>query len=923
VPHGTGHGTRHGGRSPRAPLDRAVESPVAVRGEAAREAPTSVKSDDPSPEELLRHRDWLEGLATRLVSDASVADDLVQDTYLAVLTRPLRGVRSTESWLAAILRRQAARRQREERRRRRREAAAATRTARAQADGGEPGSAILRRLVAELDALREPYRTTLLLRFVEGREPREIAAASGEPVRTVHTRIVRGLRLLRERMDRGAGGDRARWSSGLLALVGAERERALPGGPPDAAAAPRSARAPRTGSPAPRAAGAAPWVAAGGAAACLLVVLAVRGHGGDAGEADPLARATDAAAAHDTGPAAGARTPVAPIAPSGARRARRASPGATGAAASDVAPAGAGRRRVRGRVVDPAGAPLAGVAVRFERGGIAWQADVGAYDFDPVDARGAREPGAVTRGDGLFELAIPRRTAGRLVAGDAAHAPVFARAVMFPWIEEPVVELVAAPRCELAGEVLDAGGAPLAAVVVRFRAPPELAEEVDPSTSTWRALEPWARTDAAGRFELSGAYRVQGASLEVSRGGERLAAFELDPAEDGALELVVERAPSPDARQRGRVVTASGAPCPGALVVAGEAWVEADADGAFELARSALDGVERVRAFVRDRRPASRAVAGLATRDELVLTVADAAAPALEGRVVDVSGAPVAGAWVYATDPTFLSFALGSRFAEDLVAGERESHPPRFVPTDAAGRFRLPGLLPRAYRLRALRLPTLESVRGEPVEAGARNVELRLPGPRSLAPASGWLRGTDGRPLAGVRVCARIWALTLELPDGSFLQSGLDGPVVVTDAEGRFAFDALPVDPAEGCHLSLEGGGVYPGTFDLPPRAREDMGLVCPRAARLRVFLASAPPERATFELRLPNGTSTAFFGADDVVLSQPRTRLHAGTFDADGISDAYLVPDTASELVLSVDGAPVMHVPLELVPGEENALSL
>ncbi len=59
----------------------------------------------------------------------------------------------------------------------------------------------LRWLTECVTALPEPYRGTLLLRYLRELTPNEIAAATGEPVRTVKTRLQRGLALLRERFD--------------------------------------------------------------------------------------------------------------------------------------------------------------------------------------------------------------------------------------------------------------------------------------------------------------------------------------------------------------------------------------------------------------------------------------------------------------------------------------------------------------------------------------------------------------------------------------------------------------------------------------------------------------------------------------------------------------------------------------------------
>ena len=53
-------------------------------------------------------------------------------------------------------------------------------------------------------ALREPYGSVLRLHLLEERTPEETALALGRPVKTVHTQIARGKRLLREQLKGGA-----------------------------------------------------------------------------------------------------------------------------------------------------------------------------------------------------------------------------------------------------------------------------------------------------------------------------------------------------------------------------------------------------------------------------------------------------------------------------------------------------------------------------------------------------------------------------------------------------------------------------------------------------------------------------------------------------------------------------------------------
>ena len=72
-----------------------------------------------------------------------------------------------------------------------------------------------RRLVEEVLALDEPYRSTLVERWFEGRTPEQIARRLGISDSTVRTRLAREHALLRERLQRREG---TTWMSALAAL---------------------------------------------------------------------------------------------------------------------------------------------------------------------------------------------------------------------------------------------------------------------------------------------------------------------------------------------------------------------------------------------------------------------------------------------------------------------------------------------------------------------------------------------------------------------------------------------------------------------------------------------------------------------------------------------------------------------------------
>lgn len=166
--------------------------------------------------ESLQRGGWLHALARSLVGVG--ADDLVQDVAASALARG-PDERPIGPWLVVVLRNRAARTWGMLARSRVRERLAASPEA-VESASDAAGRSELRTLVArELLALDEPFRTTLLRRFLEERSHAEIAALDRVPIGTVRWRQHRGLQLLRERLDRRCDGDRDAWLSAIAPLA--------------------------------------------------------------------------------------------------------------------------------------------------------------------------------------------------------------------------------------------------------------------------------------------------------------------------------------------------------------------------------------------------------------------------------------------------------------------------------------------------------------------------------------------------------------------------------------------------------------------------------------------------------------------------------------------------------------------------------
>lgn len=184
-----------------------------------------------TPELLSAQGRALRALALSLLRDPHAADDVVQDTWLACLSRPAEIRGRLSGWLAAVARNLALRRRRGEARRRSREehAAALERTESA-AQAAILREEALRAVTQALLALEEPYKSALILRYYDERSPLEIARELGLPPTTVKSRIERGLERLRRKLPAEYGGDEERALRGLALISGGKVAAAALGG---------------------------------------------------------------------------------------------------------------------------------------------------------------------------------------------------------------------------------------------------------------------------------------------------------------------------------------------------------------------------------------------------------------------------------------------------------------------------------------------------------------------------------------------------------------------------------------------------------------------------------------------------------------------------------------------------------------------
>lgn len=169
--------------------------------------------------ELSQHADFIRRLAARLSSDDARADDLTQETLAAALRVRTRPPRSLRPWLATILKRRASNE--------RRDAARGVDALSRHADAADRAALsalevaaqleLGKRLMQHVDALDEPLRMVVHMRYFEGLMPRQIAERLDVSVAAVKSRLSRAVDRLRHDLDGERGRDA--WMRTAVMLV--------------------------------------------------------------------------------------------------------------------------------------------------------------------------------------------------------------------------------------------------------------------------------------------------------------------------------------------------------------------------------------------------------------------------------------------------------------------------------------------------------------------------------------------------------------------------------------------------------------------------------------------------------------------------------------------------------------------------------
>lgn len=479
--------------------------------------------------ELLAHSAWLTRVARALTSTADDADEVVQQTWLRALERPPSHATNLRGWLATLAR-NLVRSSRREQATRITLAAAMPPPSSPPAPEDAIARAELQRLV--LDAvlsLAEPYRSTLVLRFLEEMSVSQIAKRNGEPVETIRTRLRRGLEQVRARVAEKLGGEREQLPALLAPL--------LSGGGAVVATSVKVG-----------------WLV--GIAAAVVVVSAtlVATRARHEGDAHDVATASAPAPAVVAGDSSGA--------PQGNPATREEERNAT------AAPTAADQRPVHptfdvlGTVVDASGAPVADAvvalldlssqqlrsldAIRVAGSGIdrILEQNGNATRNTLTDARGGF---AITQVDGFRSWRIVASRQGRdssevcEVVSDGSVAPIRFRLTLLKGVA-------------IHGRVVGLDGNPVARAHVYLSARDS---RTDPASGYFRGLA----TDAGGRFEQS---PLPATIFEFRASSDALVSTLMDrtvTGDEDAIDVTLTVRPDESSiRLHGRVVDIEGEP---------------------------------------------------------------------------------------------------------------------------------------------------------------------------------------------------------------------------------------------------------------------------------------------------------------------------------------------------------------------------
>lgn len=685
-----------------------------------------------TPEAVLRELEGLRALARSLVHGDDEADDLIQEAAIAAVAHPPDEARPVRPWLVTVLKNRWRMNRRAEARRKAREEAVAI-TEPEEREDPVDRARILEKLSGALVGLDEPFRTTVIMRYLDGKSAAEIARELDVPAGTVRSRLKTGLDRLRTALDAGT----PRWKRALVPFAAAKTGAMLVKGKSTIA-----------------------LVIALVLAVGLGTVIYLKRDRMHAQPPAPIA-SVGTGSAHRSATLPAPTTPVTsppPIA--------NATPG-QGRAIVEAADAVGGV--LGGRVINwSTGEGVAGAELTFSSGTGAVtvrSTEGGAFELLPASP-------------GVFELATAVAAGFLPYAPELAHSPI--RAVLAKGRAVRGLTVFLFPAVDYHGTVVDATGAPVANARVRLVATPAGEQTLEKLATEWTS-------DKTGAFVF---HAPDDAVLEATAGKRRgWARLDGDAALTHRLVIRIGDAPARDASIRGTAVDETGAPLADVLVRAEpddppgkgpevprtNAFATSGPDGTFVL--EGLDRGEHILVGELDTHAigVERGVKGGATGVSLVVPTG---AP-LEGAVATAGGDPV---------PAFTLLVLKRDGAmRHLVKAESL--------VDPAGRFRV-HVMPGDYELVASAAGLAPSAPTQVTvgKDGAKDAKLVVSIGATLRGKVVSAEGGGPIPYARIMREARgggasalpAFAGTVTREDGTFELTGIPpGPVSITIGAGE------------------------------------------------------------------------------------------------------------------------------------------